>query len=830
MGRYVPLHLRPRVDPIKAELTKMKAETEVLRLRVDRAREAQQQMVAHVSWLRDFAAKVVRMRARDRELDAEFVDAEVVLHAQARDLPELAAGAASAHTFREYLATLPSEPESQGQLGQAVRSRARCTRELRQEVIECECKLQAVLAKALRLRAEGPPELVVASEREFQEVLTEGERLVAEWASAASDEPTYLVVDALNFLSSYFLPVKEMSRDVDTWTLLRVMEARVEGFLLACERSKYAPNFVIDDGYRSEEAQVKWTKRREDEVRDCTRGVMYRSTTMLEDVLISKGAMVWMVNGEDGDDAVATLANNLGDDAVILSNDRDMFRYDFLEPDQMRCEFAFHYPVADDSKNYAATVIHLFPSRSGSVKEGTDTRTESQMPEYEPEEWHQYDGKPRARVDNPEVGVPVAHGADSQETREHGNLHGISKPLRLAMYYEAGLRRPVVEQYPEWDEVTGNVVWMTEEVLPEQADGHFRALLKDKVAALRWLQKADPCKEDGAYGFRGFARHAIVAECVGAIDPEQSRRTMLSLVRELHRENLASGGESVESHGGLRIIDPFGPPTNRTLVSFKCTTETCGETLQLSEQFIRLSKENGFCSTCRLAWIQRQTAMQMEMEALSKICAGDICGVPLGHTLEWIRKCARTGNKLANYCESCKLAWERQQKAAVVVPGLWEWWKHPQLPGVYVCTKFVEKGRCDYFPNCKHHHPAPGAPLATQSPWQMETNAITQSRGKSSSHSNDRGSGGSKQYVDGGENHPTSYSYSHQQAATCTFFLQGHCKAGNKCKFHHPACAPSTLEYPKRPGRTVCDEYVNTRHCLLGAKCPLHHPADGMRG
>jgi hypothetical protein len=112
----------------------------------------------------------------------------------------------------------------------------------------------------------------------------------------------------------------------------------------------------------------------------------------------------------------------------------------------------------------------------------------------------------------------------------------------------------------------------------------------------------------------------------------------------------------------------------------------------------------------------------------------------------------------------------------------------------------------------------------------METNAITQSRGESRGHRYDRGSGGSNQYVDGGETHRTSYSYPHQQPATCKFFLQGRCQAGDECKFHHPARAPSTLEYPKRPGKTVCDEYIKTKHCELGAKCPLHHPADSVRG
>jgi hypothetical protein len=468
----------------------------------------------------------------------------------------------------------------------------------------------------------------------------------------------------------------------------------------------------------------------------------------------------------------------------------------------MRCEFALHYPVADDSKNYATALIHLFPSRNGFVKEGTDTRTELQMPEYEPERWHQYYGKLR-KVDIPEAGVWVSHGADSQETRKYGNLFGISRPLRHAMYYEAGIRRPVLERYPEWDEVTGNVTWVTEEVVPERSDDRFRALLTDKVAALRWLQEADPCMEDGAFGFRDFARHVIVAECVAAIDPEQSRRTLLSLVRELRRENLANGGESNENHSRLRIIDTFGPPTNRTLVSFKCTTETCRETLYQSEQF-NMSK---YCDICSQVWAQPQTAMQTtleESEALSKTCAGDNCEVRLDFTLKWIRRCARLKMKLGNFCHSCKLAYDTERKAALAKPGLWEWWKHNQRPGqANICTTFVDFGRCDWYPDCKHHHPAPPSmPLAPHASFltgsvgnrrsmETETNAIVQYRGESSSHSHGRVGGGST---------------------------------------HHPARAPTALEYPQRPKRTVCDLYIRTGSCELGTRCPLHHPVGGVHG
>jgi|AntAceMinimDraft_5_1070358.scaffolds.fasta_scaffold25424_2 hypothetical protein len=109
-----------------------------------------------------------------------------------------------------------------------------------------------------------------------------------------------LVIDALNLLTSYFLPVEETADDADAWTLLRVMEGRVGGFLHACENSKIDPHFVIDAGFSSVEAEAKWTARREDEVRDNARRVPHSAQTLFGDVLTAAGAKVYMVDRVDG--------------------------------------------------------------------------------------------------------------------------------------------------------------------------------------------------------------------------------------------------------------------------------------------------------------------------------------------------------------------------------------------------------------------------------------------------------------------------------------------------------------------------------------------------
>jgi heme-degrading monooxygenase HmoA len=142
--------------------------------------------------------------------------------------------------------------------------------------------------------------------------------------------PRHLVVDALNLLTDYFLPDDRGAAKGDAWTMLAVMQRRVAGFLEACANTTPAlvPHFVIDAGWQSEEAATKWRKRREREVRAHARTIPLSADTFLADALRAAGAKVYQVEGADGDDIVAVLARALGATSLILSADRDMFRYD----------------------------------------------------------------------------------------------------------------------------------------------------------------------------------------------------------------------------------------------------------------------------------------------------------------------------------------------------------------------------------------------------------------------------------------------------------------------------------------------------------------------
>lgn len=304
--------------------------------------------------------------------------------------------------------------------------------------------------------------------------------------------PRHLVVDALNLLTDYFLPVdRGAAPKSDAWTLLAVMQRRVAGFLEACANTTPAlvPHFVIDAGWQSKEAATKWRKRREQEVRTHTRTIPLSADTFLADALRAAGAKVYQVEGADGDDIVAVLARALGATSLILSADRDMFRYDdTVLPDAAnRVAASFSFAEAAprgtrasserfrnknplDTKNTKDTKdtkraprfgVALHASLTKQPKEGVKPRGSTEMPRFDPsvdfERWSSPYDKLKTVVDHPALGY--VRGACSPQTRAFGNLHGHARPLRLAAYRAMGARGRVHERFPEWDEANDAVRW-----------------------------------------------------------------------------------------------------------------------------------------------------------------------------------------------------------------------------------------------------------------------------------------------------------------------------------------------------------------------------------
>lgn len=289
------------------------------------------------------------------------------------------------------------------------------------------------------------------------------------------------------------------------------------------------------------------------------------------------------------------------------------------------------------------------------------------MPQYQPEKWREVYDKLWAGVNHSQEGGPI-RGACSQETREFGNLTGVSKPLRLATYWAMGARMPVNERYPEWDADNDRVRWVTEAAQPDDALGH---LLTDKFAALRWLTDADPCPGDGARGFCAFARHTIVGECFAAIERAETRRSVLSHVRELNGEDAeCEGWESAESQlafDALESPDAFGLPANRVLI--KCAETGCkggfivtpgDRQLNASLQLENGETQSYLPTRCRECRDRRRKEKET---FVSFRCAGKSCGVKFEVSQALLSHYTEKGFTPPSFCDKCRDRRKREMES-----------------------------------------------------------------------------------------------------------------------------------------------------------------------
>lgn len=463
--------------------------------------------------------------------------------------------------------------------------------------------------------------------------------------------PRHLVVDALNLLTDYFLPDFRGACKGDAWTMLAVLRRRVAGFLEACANTTPAlvPHFVIDAGWQSEEAATKWRKRREKEVRAHARDIPLSADTFLADALRAAGAKVYQVEGEDGDDIVAVLAQALGATSLILSADRDMFRYDdtVLPDAPKRVAAAFSFAEVEKKQNHAprfGVALHASPTKQ--PKEGVSRRGAEDVPRFDPaedfERWSRPYDKLKTVVDDPRRGY--VRGACSPQTRAFGNLHGHSRPLRLAAYRLMGARGSVHERFPEWDDANDDVRWedadvdvdggtSDEKAETRTAETFLRAAVSGtaddendaRVSALRWLRARDPAwlfasarGEDDTHTFRGFARFAIVAECFAAARRSQDVKkkdisvlaTALAMRDRAEKESETSFARetknvarriSAKKKKEINALFAFPPASHRSSL---CSERACGARFVLSKGERAFLAEKGFapptrCKPCR---------------------------------------------------------------------------------------------------------------------------------------------------------------------------------------------------------------------------------------
>ena len=282
----------------------------------------------------------------------------------------------------------------------------------------------------------------------------------------------HVVVDALNYLST-FMPANDSAfAQATPWDLIEETKRRVHSFLAGCKMSCVVPHFVIDCGFQSDEAMHTWMGRREKEVVESRRAMPYGADTILASCLLQEGADVIRPVDLDGDDVVVKWAVSMHCD--VMSEDTDMLRYPDLPQSKIMVGFAFH----PDGR------VHLVPRRHFQIardKQGLPPRMLDGVP-LNIALWRAEASK--IHLVHDQAGNPIyRRGNTDSFTKSLGNLHHIGRPLRAALYAKVGIAK-VDEMYPMWDAGNQKPGWHRASTV---ADPALIKVLDDAKEVLAWL-------------------------------------------------------------------------------------------------------------------------------------------------------------------------------------------------------------------------------------------------------------------------------------------------------------------------------------------------------
>ena len=300
-----------------------------------------------------------------------------------------------------------------------------------------------------------------------------------------------LYVDALNFSENFGFVNR-------TWSLKKPVAA-ITAFVEAAKSSGYLVKVFIDAGIDSEEAIAKWTARREEEVRGEYKDVPHGLSTLMGDIFRSLGVEVFYSPLDaDNDDCLASYAT--ADQAAILSNDRDFFRY-------------------QDSKY---TLYGSFTIIDGHLKLKLKDvpRSNPRFPESPPRAL--LSPLPKMLTHNPAFNAVVKlglyrRGAPSALVKQLGNPHGRLTHLRAALYAKLGRKETVTETWPTWDIATEAVIWQKATVKPSYDSDELLQLPVSILYGRFFTVKPGPLDcEFWEFSNHRFAERALLYEIYAA--------------------------------------------------------------------------------------------------------------------------------------------------------------------------------------------------------------------------------------------------------------------------------------------------------------------------
>lgn len=301
-----------------------------------------------------------------------------------------------------------------------------------------------------------------------------------------------LIVDLSNQID-FFYPINQQ------YTIrehIANMRERVKMFMVNCEE-KFDPIIVVDNVTASAETTQKWECRRENEILNKKKNLPLNLDILICDALKNHGSKIYADKAVDADDVVAKLASIMPG-SLILSSDRDMFRYNLYNKNRI-------FSTATMSSN---SDLKLWKGLNLCVKPGCSLKMVDDIPMVYPSD------KPYHTISNVYIrGVSDSHS-------DFVNLHHVCKRIRQCLYSRLSIQS-VKEKYPIFDKETNGVLWINELVHAKAStDVQF-----DFGTLLDVLTKLDPMKKPTSE--RLYAREAIIAEYIAMIT-KQSLTTILN--------------------------------------------------------------------------------------------------------------------------------------------------------------------------------------------------------------------------------------------------------------------------------------------------------------
>ena len=384
-----------------------------------------------------------------------------------------------------------------------------------------------------------------------------------------------LYIDLLNIWSQFF-PTHD-------WNLLRARD-RVKKFVEAAYNSGYSISCFIDYSNSTEEATEKWRSRRERDIRSGRRGVPIKFSVLLGDMFRSEGISLHYSNGTDNDDTLAAFAEI--DGAIILSGDKDFFRYEdstFRLMDTVQ--------VTEDG------LMILSQER---LKEHVSTPSSTRRLLRE---------KP-STLSYPEytLGDKFMMGSPSPLTRQlNMSTNRILTPLRHTVFAMEGVES-LEESYPEWDEENQCVRWVEQMVYP----------VKD-AECMSLLEAGSPIPALSHFFPNEFDQEGAVLPCPASVSPQLWAKHCSCLRTSVYELFLWAKSVGVEpsaqqclfdyivEHGGGRedAFDPKSESPSR-FKSYEVRCVKCSRTFTFSAAEQEFFESKGFtppknCKPCKAA-------------------------------------------------------------------------------------------------------------------------------------------------------------------------------------------------------------------------------------